>query len=313
MLLCVVLVTVRLGQMAVDETYQAPGPLPATADLVIPPGGTAGAAVVLRQAGAIRYAFAFRAAAWFTRGQGPLRAGEFLIPARSSIQEILTILRFGAPVEHQVTIPEGLTGAQIAAILNAAPAATGRVTPPPDGTVLPQTYDYLYGTRRSKILLRAETAMTIALADDWAGRDRRIDLASSYQALVLAAIVQQESPLQGELPEIAAVYENRLALGMKLQADPTVIYAATEGAASGGAPISRAQLANPSPYNTYVHPGLPPGPICAPGIAAIEAVLHPAATRALFFVATGTGGHVFAETFPQQLSNIKKYRRAMKD
>jgi UPF0755 protein len=236
-----------------------------------------------------------------------------LIPARSSIQEILTILRFGAPVEHQVTIPEGLTGAQIAAILNAAPAATGRVTPPPDGTVLPQTYDYLYGTRRSKILLRAETAMTIALADDWAGRDRRIDLASSYQALVLAAIVQQESPLQGELPEIAAVYENRLALGMKLQADPTVIYAATEGAASGGAPISRAQLANPSPYNTYVHPGLPPGPICAPGIAAIEAVLHPAATRALFFVATGTGGHVFAETFPQQLSNIKKYRRAMKD
>jgi UPF0755 protein len=307
------LVTLRLGQRAVIESYESPGPLAASRAVIIPAGGTAGAAGVLGQDHAVSAAWIFRAAAWFTRGEGPIRAGEFFIPARSSIEQILYILRFAAPVEHQVTIPEGLTGVQIARILNTAAAAAGKVAPPPDGSVLPQTYDYTYHTPRSAILTRARRAMDAAVAAAWAKRDRTILLASSYQALVLASIVQQESPLPGELPEIAAVYENRLALGMKLQADPTVIYAATQGAASDGVAINRADLADRSPYNTYFVAGLPPGPICAPGLAAIEAVLHPAASNALFFVATGSGGHVFADNFRAQMLNIRKYRAAVGD
>jgi UPF0755 protein len=311
LLLAALLVVARLGRMEIDETYDAPGPLPQAQDIVIPTGPAADTAAVLRRAGAIRHGLIFRAAAWATRHDGPIHAGEFRFPARASLREILEILRHAAPVEHQVTFPEGLTGAQLAAILNAAPDASGHVAPPPDGAILPQTYDFTRGTPRPAILLRAEAAMRQALQTAWAARDPSIPLTSPQQALTLASIVQQETPLAAELPEIAAVYENRLAHGMRLQADPTVIFAATDGRVSGGQPVTRANLANPSPYNTYMYAGLPPGPISTPGIAAIQAVLHPAQSQALFFVATGDGGHVFADNFQEQLQHIKQYRAAL--
>jgi UPF0755 protein len=307
LILCVVLTVFNLGNMVVQQSYHGPAILDTTRTVIIPKGSTAGVADVLAADGVIKYRLVFRAAAWFTRHQGPIRAGEFLIPAHSSVSDILNILRHGQPVQHQVTIPEGLTSIQIAAILNHAAATTGSIPPPPDGSVLPQTYNYTLGTPRAAILARAAKAMDATLSHEWANRDPGLPLTTPQEALILASIVQQETPIPAELPEIAAVYENRLARGMKLQADPTVIYAASNGATSGGAPISRADLANPSPYNTYAHPGLPPGPIAAPGIPAIEAVLHPATTTALFFVATGTGGHVFADNFKQQLTNIAKY------
>ncbi len=147
-----------------------------------------------------------------------------------------------------------------------------------------------------------------AVSAVWAKREAGIPLGSPREAVILASIVQEESPIGAELPEIAAVYENRLARAMKLQADPTVIYAASGGQVAGGVPISRAELAADSPYNTYVVAGLPPGPICAPGMAALNAVLHPADSDALYFVATGNGGHVFARDFAGQLRNIEKYR-----
>jgi UPF0755 protein len=211
-------------------------------------------------------------------------------------------------VQHRVTIPEGLTAIQIARILNAAASASGRAAPPPEGSILPQTYDYVLNTPRPKILTRAAAALQAALAPAWAARDPNIPLASPEQAVILASIVQEETPLPAELPRIAAVYENRLKLGMRLQADPTVIYAASSGATASGLAITRADLQNPSPYNTYASPGLPPGPICAPGLAALTAVLHPVQTKNLYFVATGLGGHVFADTYPQQLRNIAAYR-----
>jgi UPF0755 protein len=309
--LLVLLVTLRLSQMAVTETYNGPGPLLVSRNVVIPEGGSQTAAAALQHDGAIKWPFAFRLAARFTRDAGPLRAGEFFIPARSSMRDILAVLRFSPPVEHQVTFPEGLTAKQIAQILNAAPEAAGQVAPPPEGAVLPQTYDYTRGTARQKILDRAEAAMDAALETAWAARDRRIILTSPFQALVLASIVQAETPVEAELPDVAAVYENRLGLGMKLQADPTVIFAASGGTRSGGAAINRADLANPSPYNTYAWSGLPPGPICAPGLLAITAVLHPAASAALYFVATGAGGHVFTDDFNQQLANIARYHAAI--
>jgi UPF0755 protein len=304
-------VVVRFGNMDVDKVYNAPGPLARAQDIVIQVGPTAETEAALLRAGAIRRGLVFRAAAWATRHDGPIHAGEFHFPAHASLREILDILRHAAPVEHQVTIPEGLTGTQIAAILNAAPDASFHVAPPPDGAVLPQTYDFTRGTPRQTILLRAETAMRQALQTAWAARDPSIPLSSPTQALTLASIVQQETPHAAELPEIAAVYENRLTRGMRLQADPTVIFAATSGRISGGAPITRADLANPSLYNTYIYTGLPPGPISTPGIAAIQAVLHPAESQALFFVATGTGGHVFADNFQEQRQHIKQYRAAL--
>ncbi len=309
LLLFALVLCLNLGKMAINETYSSPGPLNAARAVVIPPAGTAEAARVLQQAGAISYPLAFRTAAWLTRKQGPIRAGEYEIPARASLDQILRILRFGAPVQHQVTIPEGLTAIQIARILNSAASTVGHIPPPPEGSVLPQTYDYILGTPVDKIAARAAAAQRTALAAAWPNRDPAIPLTSPGEAVTLASIVQEETPLATELPKIAAVYENRLTQNMRLQADPTVIYAATQGATASGLPITRTDLASPSPYNTYAYTGLPPGPICAPGIAAIMAVLHPAHSKNLYFVATGAGGHIFAQTFAQQLANIAAFRQ----
>jgi UPF0755 protein len=300
-------VVLNTGGMAVNETYNAPCDRADAVTVVVPGGGTAAAADALQQAGVVEYPLVFRAAAWLTRGQGPIHAGEFLFPARTSLAQVLAILRHGAVVEHQVTIPEGLTGVQIAKIVNAAPDATGVVAAPAEGAVWPQTYDYTYGTSRAVILARAEAAARAALQAAWAGRDPVVDL-SAAQALILASIVQEETPVPAELPQVAAVYENRLAAGMKLQADPTVIYAASNGAVASGVEITRADLDNASAYNTYAVDGLPPGPICAPGLAALNAVLHPARSDDLYFVATGNGGHVFSRTYKEHLANVAAYR-----
>jgi UPF0755 protein len=293
--------------MAVEQAYTTPGPLPQPADIVVPTGGSHEAAEALLHARAINHPLIFRLAAYATHGQGPLHAGEFRFPAHASLAGVLDVLRHAAPVQHHVTIPEGLTGAQIAKILNAAATATGQVAPPVDGTVLPQTYDYLWGTPRREILQRATAAMQTELSTAWAGRAPGLPLATPEEALTLASIVQQETPLPAELPKVAGVYENRLRQGMKLQADPTVIYAASNGAQSGGKEITKADLELASPYNTYMNAGLPPGPICAPGAAALEAVLHPEVSDNMYFVATGHGGHVFSHFFKDQLRNIQQF------
>ena len=226
----------------------------------------------------------------------------------------MNILRHGAEVQHQVTIPEGLTGQQIANIINALPVAIGHVAPPAEGSVLPQTYDYVWGTKRASILARMRVAMEALLAKKWAGRAANLPLSNPRQAVILASIVQQETPLETDMPKIAAVYENRLKAGMKLQADPTVIYAASGGKQSGGMSITKADLQLASPYNTYVHNGLPPGPICSPGAMALKAVLHPADSNALYFVATNDGTHrsIFTHAFKTQLDNIQRFLRARK-
>lgn len=295
--------------MAVRESYDGPGAGLADTAVVIPPGGGGQVAQSLTKAGVIEYPAVFRAAAWLTRDEGPLRTGEYLFPAHASLRQVLGILRRGAEVQHQVTIPEGLTGGQVADIINALPVATGAVTPPANGSVLPQTYDYVWGTARSAILARMQNAMQTVLAKKWAARNPDVPLNDPRQAVILASIVQQETPLNGDMPFIAAVYENRLKKGMRLQADPTVIFAVTGGKQSGGTSITRADLQLDSPYNTYVHEGLPPGPICSPGEAALDAVLHPAKSDALYFVATDDGTHrsVFSHFFKNQLDNIHRF------
>ncbi|MDE2390023.1 MAG: endolytic transglycosylase MltG [Rhodospirillales bacterium] len=310
LVLLALLALARAGRLAVEQTYDGPGAGKTNVTVVIPPGSSTGVAGTLATAGVIQFPLALRAAAWFTRKDGPLRAGEYLFPAHASLHQILNILRHGAEVQHQATIPEGLTGQQIATIIKALPVATGSIHPPANGSVLPQTYDYVWGASRAAILARAQAAMQALLAKDWAGRADGLPLASPRQAVILASIVQQETPLNGDMPLIAAVYENRLEAGMKLQADPTVIFAVSGGRQSGGMSITRADLALDSPYNTYVVNGLPPGPICSPGAAALAAVLHPAQTDALYFVAADNGTHqsVFAHSFKEQLKNIQHLR-----
>lgn len=289
--------------------YNLPGENITDKVIIIPPADTQRLAEILNKNDVINAPLLFRAAAWWTRHDGPLRTGEYLFPAHASLHQVLDILRYGEEVQHHATIPEGLTSQQIARIINQLPEATGQIAPPAEGSVLPQTYDYVYGTKRSAILARMQSALQTVLQTIWPARDQTIPLQTPTQAVILASIVQQETPLVADMPMVAAVYENRLRKGMKLQADPTVIFAASHGAQSAGLGISQADLKNRSAYNTYTHYGLPPGPICAPGLAALKAVLHPAQSDALYFVAMNNGTHrsVFSNSLQQHLENIKRF------
>jgi UPF0755 protein len=238
----------------------------------------------------------------------PIRAAEFAFPAHASVLQVLDILRFGKPVQHELTIPEGLTAAQIALLIDKAPALDGPVEVPPEGAVLPETYAYERGTTRETLLGRMRAAMTRTLAQVWAGRDPQLPLSDPEQLLVLASIVERETGVASERPMVAAVFLNRLRQNMKLQSDPTVAFDASGGLGALPRPLTRSDLLQPSPYNTYLIPALPAGPISAPGLASLQAVAHPARTDALYFVATGTGGHAFATTLAEHLQNVAHLR-----
>src|SRR4051794_39368934 len=287
--------------------YRAPGPLAAPAQVVVPRGGTEVIAGTLLQAGVIADARSFAAAAWATRGEGPLRAAEFAFPPGASLQQVLEVLRSARPVQRRLTIPEGLTARQIAALLREAPGLVGEVTAPEEGAVLPETYAYQWGDDRAALLRRAEGAMLAALNAAWTERAEGLPLATPREALVLASIVERETALPEERPRIAAAFLNRLRRGMPLQSDPTVAYAAAAGGVLDR-PLSRADLDRDHPFNTYRIRGLPPGPIAAPGMASLRAVTRPAATEDLYFVADGSGGHAFARTLEEHNRNVARWR-----
>lgn len=294
--------------MARAHLLDWPGPAPSPLTVVIPAGGTAEVARTLAAAGLIRHPLLFRLALWL-EPDGPVHAGEFAFPAHASLRVILATLRHGRPVEHHVTLPEGLTVAEITTLLERTPALSGPAgPPPPEGTLLPATYAYLYGTPRRAILARAAEAQRRALEEAWRNRAPGLPLTSPRQAVILASIVERETAKPEERPLIAAVYLNRLRRGMRLDADPTVVYALSEGEGRLGRPLSRTDLATPSPFNTYRNAGLPPAPIGNPGLAAILAVLHPAPSEALYFVADGKGGHLFARTLEEHNRNVARYR-----
>jgi UPF0755 protein len=296
--------------MARARLLDWPGPASAPLTLVIPEGSTAEVARTLAAAGLVRHPLLFRLALWL-EPDGPLHAGEFAFPAHASLRVILATLRHGKPVEHHVTFPEGLTVAEIAALLERAPALTGPISSlPAEGTLLPATYAYLWGTPRQAILTRAAEAQRRALDEAWKNRAPGLPLTSPREAVILASIVERETAKPEERPLIAAVYLNRLRQGMRLDADPTVVYALSEGQGRIGRPLSRSDLATDSPFNTYRKTGLPPAPIGNPGLAAILAVLHPAPSDALYFVADGKGGHLFARTLEEHNRNVARYRAA---
>jgi UPF0755 protein len=276
--------------------------------IVVPRGGVSQVTTALISYGVISHAELFRAAVWMTRGDGAVHAAEFAFPAHASIRQVLTILRSGKPVEHHLTIAEGLTAQQIVAELARAEAMTGVVATIGEGAVLPQTYEYEHGADRAALTARAAAAMDKALATAWADRAPDLPLASPRDALILASIVERETAKPEERAHVAAVYLNRLRRGIKLQADPTVVYLASNGAGVLDHRLTRVELGRDDPFNTYRSVGLPPAPICSPGLDSVRAVLHPAASEDLFFVADGTGGHVFSRSYEAHDAAVARWR-----
>jgi UPF0755 protein len=291
-----------------NEALQQPGPLDEARAIVVPRGGTSQLAQALESDGLIRQPLVFRAAVWLTRHDGTLHAAEFAFPAHASVRQVLAILRTARPVEHHLTLAEGLTAQQIVAVLAHAEAMTGEIKTIQEGSVLPQTYDYEYGADRAALIARAKAAMARDLAAAWADRAPGLPLASPRDALILASIVERETAKPDERPHVAAVYLNRLRQGMKLQADPTVVYLASNGAGVLDHPLTRSELGRDDPFNTYRTTGLPPAPICSPGLDSLHAVLHPADSQDLFFVADGSGGHLFSRTYEAHDANVARWR-----
>lgn len=307
--LLILLALLSAGRTYLHHAWQGPGPLARNTIFVVPHGTTEIVGDALHKAGIIDSVLAFRVAEHVTDGRGPLHAGEFAFPAHVSLEAVFETLRHGRQVEHHLTIPEGLTTQDITALINDAPAMTGQVSLAREGAILPNTYDYLYGTPRRVLLARAERALSAAMAKLWPDRAPGLPLTSPEEAITLASIVERETAKPEERPLVASVYLNRLNKGMRLQADPTVIYGLSDGRGVLDRPLDHTDLLQPSAYNTYLNTGLPPGPIAAPGIASIEAVLHPADTDDFYFVADGHGGHAFSKDYKGQVKNVAKLRR----
>ncbi len=309
--LLAMLLLLGAGLLGAYMLYSRPGPLPRDTAIVIPHGRLAAAIEALQEHAALppgeAARYGFRLAALLTRNDGPIHAGELEFPAHASAADLLHVLRTAHPVQHELTIPEGLTAAQIALLVEHAEPLSGPVPVPEEGSVLPETYAFERSTPRAVLVGRMQLAMRRSLATIWDGRDPAAGLSGPSELLRLASMVERETAIAAERPMVARVFLNRLRLGMRLQSDPTVAYAASGGLGLTR-PLTRADLAQPNPYNTYVATGLPVGAICAPGVASLRAVAHPAPGDALYFVADGTGGHAFASDLPDHLRNVARLR-----
>lgn len=299
------------GYFYVIDRYESAGPLTEPRTVVLARGGGARAiAAELVKAGVIEDERVFLIGLWLGGDQASLKAGEYEFPAGISAEGVAAKLSRGETVVRKMTFAEGLTSAEIVAQLEASISFTGEITEPVDeGTLLPETYHYGFGDPRDSILARMREGMAKLLAELWPKRAPGLPFETPEEAVVLASIVERETPLAAERPLIARVFLNRLKLGMPLQSDPTVIYAVSNGRGTLDRPLTRDDLKVESPFNTYRVKGLPPAPIANPGRASIEATLRPGETDALYFVADGEGGHVFAKTLDEHNRNVKRWRQ----
>ena len=293
---------------AVVFLWWGAGPKPGPHTIIVEEGSTlTSVARELDQMGAIPgNETTFRAMARLFGSNDPVQAGEFEIPKGASASAILDLLQHGQPVQRLITVTEGMPAAIVEDRLRANRYLTGGVPEIREGSVLPNSYSYQRGESRSAVVARMQAAMDKTLAELWPKHTRKCPVETPQQAVTLASIVEKETGKPSERRMIAGVYCNRLRIGMKLDADPTVIYPITKGKPLGRR-IRRSELQSNNPYNTYQNPGLPPGPIANPGRESIAAVLNPEQTQAIYFVADGTGGHVFADTFEQHQANVRKW------
>ena len=305
--LLAIVLAAALGALTVWRGWYGPGPLERQTSVTIPEGSSlAGAARALEKAGAIGSTTRFLRFAGRLGADEPIRAGEFELPAHASGAEILELLQGGRTVQRLVTVPEGMPSILVAERLRAEPLLTGDVAVPTEGSVLPDSYSFERAETRKAVLARMQAAMTETLANLWAKRSPDTVAKTPREAIVLASIVEKETAKPAERPQVAAVYSNRIRQGMKLQADPTVIYPITKGKPLGRR-IRRSELNAVNGYNTYAITGLPAGPIANPGRESIAAVLNPARSDALYFVADGTGGHAFATTLTEHNANVQRF------
>jgi len=287
--------------------WYSAGPLGRDTAFMVPDGASLGTvAAKLEQEGAITSASSFRLRARIMAGGAPIKAGEFLLPKAASASRILGILQGDEVLRRFVTIPEGMPSIMVYDRLMAHPQLTGSIPVPPEGSILPDTYEVARGESRQAVLLRMQSAMQRTLTELWAKRTANTVAKTPLEAVTLAAIVEKETAKPSERRTVAGLYSNRLRQGIMLQADPTIIYPITKGKPLGRR-IRQSEIQAINDYNTYSMLGLPQGPITNPGKASIEAVLNPAATSALYMVADGTGGHLFADTLSQHNANVTRW------
>lgn len=295
------------------SAFYAAGPTAQAVRLVIPRGaGLNQIAEILHKAKVIENPRLFSWSARLLGGGRSIKAGEYEIEPAASQRAILNTLTIGKTVHRRITVPEGLSNSEIYKILAKAITLTGSVTESPEGTLLPETYSFERGATRSSLIHRMAVSMQDTVAHLWAGRAKDLPLDTPGQAVILASIVEKETGIPIERKRVAAVFLNRLRKGMRLQSDPTVVYGITLGQHRLGRALTRKDLITYTPYNTYRIAGLPPGPICNPGPKTIAAVLNPLESDELYFVADGTGGHLFAKTLAEHNRNVSKWRRLKK-
>ncbi|MDH4399794.1 endolytic transglycosylase MltG [Sphingorhabdus sp.] len=287
--------------------WTAAGPLERETSIVIKPGSSiTSAAQQLEKSGVVKSASAFVNRAKVFGASSTIKAGEFVIPAKASNSDILSILTGGKTVQRMVTIPEGMPSIMVYERIMANDRLSGSISIPAEGSVLPDSYAFDKNEPRTDVLQRMQDAMTKTMAELWPERSADTVVKTPLEALTLASIVEKETALKSELRIVAGVYSNRLRTGMRLQADPTIIYPITKGKPLGRR-ILRSEITDVNDYNTYAMAGLPKGPIANPSRAAIAAVLNPQKTSALYFVADGNGGHVFADTLQEHNANVAKW------
>src|ERR1700759_4477240 len=293
------------------QKIEAPGPLQDDKVVNIPSrAGMADIAETLQREGVIdNNRWAFIGAVFALKARSELKPGEYAFQKNASLRSVIATMVEGKVVQHSVTIPEGLTSEQIVGRLTENDIFSGSINEiPREGTLLPETYKFPRGTTREQVIARMQQAQKRVVAEAWEHRSPDIPVKSPEQLVTLASIVEKETGKADERSRVAAVCVNRLRQKMKLQSDPTIIYGLVGGKGTLGRPIKRSEITQPSPYNTYVIDGLPPGPISNPGRASLEAAANPARTRDLFFVADGTGGHAFSESLADHNKNVAKLR-----
>ena len=293
------------------QKIEAPGPLSEDKVVNIPArAGMTDIADILQREGVIdNNRWAFIGSVFALKARADLKPGEYAFQKNASLRDVIGTIVEGKVVQHSVTIPEGLTSEQIVSRLTDNDIFAGSIREVPrEGTLLPETYKFPRGTSRDQVIARMQQAQKRVLAEIWERRNPDVPVKTPEQLVTLASIVEKETGKADERSRVAAVFVNRLRQKMKLQSDPTIIYGLVGGKGTLGRPIKRSEIQQPSPYNTYIVDGLPPGPIANPGRASLEATANPARTRDLFFVADGTGGHAFTETYDQHAKNVAKLR-----
>src|SRR6187549_3820913 len=310
-----ILIIVMIGAGAVyyygRQMLETPGPLKEDKIVNIPSrAGKRDIADALQREGVINVnPWVFIGGVFALKASSDLKPGEYSFQKNASLRDVIATIVEGKVVQHAVTIPEGLTSEQIVGRLVDNDIFAGSVREiPREGTLLPETYKFPRGTTREQVIQRMQQTQKRVLAEIWERRNPDVLVKSPEQLITLASIIEKETGRADERSRVAAVFTNRLRQRIKLQSDPTIIYGLVGGKGTLGRPIRRSEITAPSPYNTYVIEGLPPGPISNPGRASLEATANPARTRDLFFVADGTGGHTFTETYDAHQKGVAKLR-----